>query len=211
MNLFNKNKTKLVIHSAPKTGARFLKNEIESSLNLKDNEVFAIHDSSREFESKFKKITILRDPKDSIVSICTSIRFFGNFLLKTEIDAKDVVGKSVWQIKMANPKTHFELYKNFYKNVNKNFDSLTVIDFNKLVNNTDDVIKNISEIYNIPYRNKKITYEMFNDFDNGFLLSSKITSHYEIVKNDINKFEKELSEIYKEYNECLEKLIDYKN
>ncbi len=206
MNTFNKNKTKLVIDSAPKTGARFLKNEIISSLSLKDNEIFAISDSSKEFESKFKKITILRDPKDSIISICTSIRFFGNFLLKTEIDAKDVLGKSIWQVKMANPKTHFEFYKNFYKKVNKNFDHLTVVDFNELTNNTDNVIKNISKIYDIPYRNKKIEYEMFNDFDSGFLLSSKITSHYEIVKNDINKFEKELSKIYKEYNKCLEKI-----
>lgn len=206
MNIFNKNKTKLVIDSAPKTGARFLKNEIISSLVLKDNEIFAISDSSKELESKFKKITILRDPKDSIISICTSIRFFGNFLLKTEIDAKDVLGKSIWQIEMANPKTHFEFYKNFYKKVNKNFDHLTVISFNELINNTDNVIKNISEIYDIPYRNKKIEYEMFNDFNDGFLLSSKITSHYEIVKNNINKFEKELSKIYKEYNKCLEKI-----
>ena len=210
MNMFHKQKTKVIINSTPRTGARFLRNEMLSKLNIKDTEIFSFSDSFKPFENKYKKITILRDPKDSIVSLVTANRFFGDFPLKTELNAKDVRGKQIWQVKLSNAETHFELYKNFYKDLNENFDSSIVIDFNDLINDTKNTINKISELCSLSYKDKEQTSTIFHDFNQGFLSTSKITAHYEIVKINIEKFETELADIYEQYNKCLNKLTHEK-
>jgi hypothetical protein len=208
--MFHKQKTKVIINSTPRTGARFLRNEMLSKLNIRDIEIFSFSNSFKLFENKYKTITILRDPKDSIVSLVSANRFFGDFPLETELNAKDVRAKQIWQIKLSNVETHFDLYKNFYKDLNENFDSLVVINFHELVNDTKNTINKISELCNLSYRDEEQINTIFHNFNEGFLSTSKITAHYEIVKNNIEKFETELADIYEQYNKCLNKLTNKK-
>jgi hypothetical protein len=204
--LLNK-KTELVINSQPRSGSNFLINEILGTLSIKDDRIYHTHDAELFNDKRYNQVAIIRDPAESLISLCAMFRFFEKIPLTADIDAKDVPGIHRFQVAKSNISIQINFLKDFLNNLNNNFDSVLTFTFEEVTTNTDHVIKLISDKYNINFKNKtNKNTDFYDNLQRQFLKSSKDLKHYEVLKNNIYKHQKEIDELYNIYNECLRKI-----
>jgi hypothetical protein len=204
--LLNK-KTRLVINSQPRSGSNFLINEILGTLSIKDIHIYHTHNPELFKNKSYSQVAIVRDPIESLMSLCAMFRFFEKIPLTADINAKDVPGIHRFQVEKSNITIQINFLKDFLNNLNSNFDSILTFTFEDVTKNTEYVIKKISSTYNIDFKNKISTNnDFYDDMKRQFLKSSKNLKHYEVLKNNIHKHKKEIDELYDIYNECLRKI-----
>ena len=205
MNQLNK-KTKIIINTPPRTGSHFLLKQLLLNFKIKDTEIYKTHEPEL-FKKQYKQISILRDPTDSLISVCAMYRFFERIPLDTKLNQDAILNKNKHQVQMVSLSTHIEYLYDFLIELYDNFDNLLIFKFDNLINNTTDVLKTISNKYDIPMKeNINISDDIFDNFDSKFLKTSKNIKHYSVIKDNINKHTEEIKKVYEIYNKCIEKL-----
>jgi hypothetical protein len=200
-------KTKLVINSQPRSGSNFLINEILGTLSIKDIEIYHTHTPELFKDRRYNQVAIVRDPIESLISLCAMFRFFEKIPLTADIDATDIPGIHRFQVEKTNINIQINFLKNFLNNLNDNFENILTFTFEDVTKNTENVIKKISNKYEINFKNKiNLDNEFYDNINRNFLKSSKNLKHYEILKNNIHMHKEEIDDLYTIYNECLRKI-----
>lgn len=202
MNLFNKSKTKIIINTQPRSGTRFLRNELIKNLKIKDTEILATSGIEL-FEkpyNQYKQINILRDPKDSIISWCAQTRFFNKTKNSEVFSDKDIKNYKDFRLDRNNVLHCINLFENFYEYLIKNQNNLFFVDFDQLIENPHIVVNKISKEYNLEFKTQKLNDSiLFDSFSTSFLKTSKNIQQYQIVKKDIEKYEEKVKKLHEIY------------
>jgi hypothetical protein len=210
LNFFNQNKTKIIINTQPRSGTRFLRNELLKNLKIKDTEILATSGIEL-FEkpyNEYKQINILRDPKDSIVSWCAQTRFFNKTDDKEIFSDKDIKNYKDIRLNRSNVLHCINLFENFYEYLIKNQNNLFFIDFNQLIETPNVIVDKISKEYNLEFKTQKLNNSiLFDSFSTSFLKTSKNIQQYQIVKKDIEKYEEKVEKLYQTYIDLKTKVL----
>lgn len=116
-----------------------------------------------------KIITIVRNPVDCMTSRTAMICETEN--IKNFLDLPEVLGKNI------------EDYLSFYKRVI--LEANIFIDYEKFIKKPEEIMSNVLEQLNIPY--KMTDYTQTLDKKNGYLISSKDTSLYDLIISHYQK------------------------
>ena len=200
-------KIKLIINSQPRSASNFLINQMVSNTKIKDFEIYHTHDAELLNNKKYNQVCLIRDPLDSIISLCAMFRFFDRIPLSADLELETLPGFQKYKIERSNIKIQIKSLTDFFDNLKNNLNHVLVFDFNDVINNTENVIEKISNKYDIKIKNIINTnVNVYDSLNGNFLKSSKDVKHYEIIKNNINKYEKEIKELQNSYRHCLEKI-----
>jgi hypothetical protein len=198
--MFDQNKIKIMINTQPRSGSRFLVNEMIKNLKLKDNQIYSTS-AIELFEkpyNQYKQINILRNPEDSIISWCAQNRFFNKPQPDVVFSNKEIKNHKDFRLDRNNVLHCINLFENFYKYLIKNHNNLFFIKYDQLIKETDLVIHQISKEYKIELRNQKLNnFILYDSFSTNFLKTSKNIQEYNMVKNDIIKYKDKIKELYK--------------
>lgn len=168
----------------PRSGSHFFEEAFYKKTGERVSRSHTIVQAFDENKNKIKKIvTIIRDPKDTIVSWLTLQKKYGNEANKQSINQ----ALSDYAL----------LYQFFLDNADY------IIDFNDLVEYPDLVIKKIMELLGIKQESQSDFYVDENFNKNQYLKSSKILPYY----NEINLDGYNIGLCYYEYNRLLAKKI----
>jgi hypothetical protein len=210
LNFFNQNKTKIIINTQPRSGTRFLRNELLKNLKIKDTEILATSgiELFKKPYNEYKQINILRDPKDSIVSWCAQTRFFNKTDDKEIFSDKDIKNYKDIRLNRSNVLHCINLFENFYEYLIKNQNNLFFIDFNQLIETPNVIVDKISKEYNLEFKTQKLNNSiLFDSFSTSFLKTSKNIQQYQIVKKDIEKYEEKVEKLYQTYIDLKTKVL----
>lgn len=148
---------------------------------MKDNDYY--NDAVSEyFKTKNYVITTLRDPLDSISSICSMENFYDKDI---DID--------------YNIKRHIEYYTNSLTNISK-FADLT-LNFNDINIYKDSILEFVSYKTNNKIINKNYIPEIVDAPKVNFLKSSKTSENYKYIKEKVN--DSDLTKCYEIYNKLI--------
>lgn len=139
---------------------------------------------SESFQKDNYIITILRDPVDSITSLCSMENFYNeNYDIDYHIEKNT------------------EYYITSFKTISK-FANL-IINFNDINVYKDNIVKFISDETNNKIFNKKYVSRIIDVPEDKFLKSSKITENYEYIKEKVKLTN--LTECYEIYNNLIKR------
>ncbi len=144
---------------------------------------------SKSFKENNYAITVLRNPVDSISSLCSMENFYNKNI---DID--------------LNIKQYTEYYIYFFKDILKIVDLM--IDFNDINIHKDSILKYVGDKTNNSIINKNYSPEILDLSDHQFLKSSKINKNYECIKEKVKN--NDLTECFNVYNSLITECKNFK-
>lgn len=197
-------KTKLIVNAQPRSASNFLINQVVKNMRIKDIEIFHTHRPELFENKEYQQICIIRDPAESLISLCAMFKFFEKIPLSAPIDAEDIPGIHKFQVEKGNVKKQIKFLEDFLTSLNKNLNNVLLFSFEDVTKNTENVLKQISNKYNIEFKNNvDLDTKVYDNFSRQFLKSSKDLKHYSSIKDNISKYKKEIDNLYEIYNNCL--------
>lgn len=179
----------------PRSGSHFLKHCIKQTTGY---EILRLH-APKDAPASYYKVSVVRNPFDAISSIVSMNR-------KVFADAGNTEDKMYdmgWQINFE-----IEVFKSIYTDLLNVID--TFVKYDDLVNNTEDTIDTLINIFGLTKISELGDYETSyeeasKNFEGSIIKTSKILSDYDIVRDSLLDYD--LSECYNLYNKALLKCI----
>lgn len=179
--------SKLVVNTPTRTGSTFLCNQITNALVINDNGIMKTHDPFILSNSKSLQIFILRNPYDSILSMITMDNRNGSTSILKDIDDRI---------------DHFnKMLDSFIVSYQKTIPFL----FDQVIGSSDKVVKYISSIFKIDYRENNKKTEVV-DRDN-FVVTSKPLKFYDLAKEELGNHKLRIEELDAKHDKALELLL----
>lgn len=188
------------VNSFPRSGTNFFKKALAIAYDQDTVEYMHLMDTNHEislfYEKEKRVITILRDPREAIVSAIT--RGYVDDQEAYE-GPKTIDGTTVWWIQIANATL-------------ENINDIYPILFEDFVEDLEKVIQNISISFNVPLNTKDIYNKTKNNLrfaeNHEIQISSKSSNFYNIVNNDYDKIDNDvIDNIYSKYYELKDAII----
>ena len=186
---------KLYLNTPPRTGSHFLLFNMITDLNIDQKLVLKTHTTKYFVDNK--TITITRDPKECIVSLCSMLRTTRNYPIDFPLNSILESDISNTSYKSASIVEQIKYYKDFYIKSQQSINTILPFTFEQVTENKDLCNETISKYFNIQYRDlpKKYVYEGRKNV----LLTSKDTGNYKAISDNISEFDQNFDSLYKEY------------
>ena len=178
----------ILLCTYPRSGKNFLRSYMEQQL---DCDTTWTHE--RNLQNSSNVITLVRDPKDCIVSWAAMEMYY-----ETKNPTRSAQKAEFY---LQNAIIEYMLFFSFINKQNAMF-----IKFEDVVSDINGVIDHISNHFNISVLTKSYVENMSNNTKERHILSSSDTSHYEEAKLAINSFD--LNKCYELYNQALKRCIN---
>jgi hypothetical protein len=197
--MLDKENIKIYLNTPPRTGSHFLLFNIITNLDIDQTSIAKTH--TTKYFIKQKTITILRDPKECIISLLSMLRTNRNYPVSFPINKIMEDDASNTSYKSASIIEQIKYYKDFYIKCQESIKDIVPFTFEQVTNSQESCNKVISEYFNIDYR--KYPKKYIFDGRKNVLLTSKNAKNYEEINKNISIFDNDFFHIYTEYHKLL--------